>query len=70
MLEIDRPSEDIGCFELDFVEREATPEPAMRLGIRLHLAGLSLLGTIFILETLGVECCRSTVHNWIQKGDL
>jgi putative transposase len=33
--------------ELDFVEREATPEPAMKLGIRLHLADSSLSNTIF-----------------------
>jgi len=70
MLEIDRLNGDSGCFELDFLEREATPEPAMKLGIRLHLAGLSLSDTILILEILGVERCRSTVHNWIQKADL
>ncbi|GAB7120647.1 hypothetical protein JCM9743_31150 [Natrinema sp. JCM 9743] len=51
------------CFKLDFLEREATPEPAMKLGIRLHLAGLSLSDTISILEKLGVERCRSIVHN-------
>jgi transposase-like protein len=70
MLEIARLSGDTGCFELGFVEREATPEPAMKLGIRLHLAGLSLSNTISILEILGVERCRSTVHNWVQKADL
>ena len=57
-------------FELGFVEREATPEPVMKLGIRLHLAGLSLSNTISILANLGVERCRSTVHNWVQKADL
>jgi transposase-like protein len=70
MLEIARLNGDIDCFELGFVEREATPEPAMTLGIRLHLAGLSLSNTISILERLGVERCRSTVHNWVQKADL
>jgi len=70
MLEIARLSGDTGCFELGFVEREATPEPAMKLGIRLHLAGLSLSNTISVLDTLGVERCRSTVHNWVQKADL
>jgi len=58
------------CFELDFLEREATPEPAMKLGIRLHLAGLSLSDTISVLDKLGVDRCRSTVHNWVQKADL
>ena len=55
--------------ELAFVEREATPEPAMKLGIQLHLAGLSLSDTTSVLAGLGVERCRATVHNWIQKAD-
>jgi transposase-like protein len=70
MPEIDRLNGGRDCFELDFLEREATPEPAMKLGIRLHLAGLSLSDTISILENSGVERCRSTVHNWVQKADL
>jgi len=70
MLEIARLSGGSDCFELDFLEREATPEPAMKLGIRLHLAGLSLSDTISILDTLGVERCRTTVYNWVQKADL
>ncbi|RLM83362.1 IS6 family transposase [Halobellus sp. Atlit-38R] len=56
--------------ELEFVEREATPELAMKLGIQLHLAGLSLSDTVSVLEGLGVDRCRTTVHNWIQKADL
>ena len=70
MLEIARLNEGSDCFELDFVEREATPEPAMKLGIRLHLAGLSLSDTISILDKLGVDRCRTTVHNWVQKANL
>ncbi|MFB6072709.1 MAG: IS6 family transposase, partial [Halobacterium sp.] len=70
MLEIARLNEGSDCFELDFLEREATPEPAMKLGIRLHLAGLSLSDTVSILDRLGVERCRTTVHNWVQKADL
>jgi len=70
MLEIARLNEGSGCFELDFLEREATPQRAMKLGIRLHLAGLSLSDTVSILETFGVDRCRSTVHNWVQKADL
>jgi hypothetical protein len=38
MLSFDRLSSDSGCIELEFLEREATPEPVMKLGIRLHLA--------------------------------
>ena len=70
MPEITRLIGGIDCFELGFVEREATPEPAMKLGIRLHLAGLSLSNTISILDRFGVRRCRSTVHNWVQKADL
>jgi len=70
MAEIVRLIGSSDCFELDFLEREATPEPAMNLGIRLHLAGLSLLNTISILDRLGIERCRTTVHNWGQKADL
>ncbi|ELZ50770.1 transposase, partial [Halorubrum coriense DSM 10284] len=50
MLNFDRLSGDSSCIELDFLERESTPEPAMKLGIRLHLAGLSLSDTVSILE--------------------
>jgi len=69
-LSFDRLSGDSGCIELDFLEREATPESAMKLGIRLHLAGLSLADTALILERLGVDRYRITVHRWVQKADL
>jgi len=49
MLSFDRLSGDSGCIELGFLEREATPEPAIKLGIRLHLAGLSLSDIVLIL---------------------
>ncbi len=42
----------------------------MKPGIRLHLAGLPLSNTISVLDMLGVDRCRSTVHNWVQKADL
>jgi len=35
------------------VEREATPEPLMRLSIHLHAAGLSLSDTVSVLEQFG-----------------
>ena len=62
-----------GCLdeiELGFVEREATPRLLMKLGIHLHLAGLSLSNTVSILEIFGVNRARSTVHNWVHKADL
>ena len=56
--------------ELEFVEREATPQLLMKLSIQLHLAGLSLSNTVRFLEMFGVERARSTVHNWVHKADL
>ena len=70
MLEIARLSDGSDRFELGFVEREATPEPAMKLGIRLHLASLSLSNTVLIFDILDVDRHRSTVHRWVQKADL
>jgi putative transposase len=70
MLETARINGGSDRFELGFVEREATPEPAMKLGIRLHLAEISLLNTISTVDSLGVKRCRSTGHNWVQKADL
>ncbi len=62
-----------GCLdeiELGFVERESTPRFLMKLGIQLHLAGLSLSNTVSILDIFGVKRARSTVHNWVHKADL
>ena len=60
----------IDQIDLEFIEREATPELLMKLGIQLHLAGLSLSNTVSILEVFGVKRARSTVHNWVHKADL
>lgn len=65
-----RLSGSIDQIELGFVEREATPRLLMKLGIQLHLAGLSLSNTVSILEPFGVERARPTVHNWVHKADL
>jgi len=62
--DIDGYSRDI---ELEFVERAVTPQPAMKLGIQLHAAGLSLSDTVSVLSGLGVDRVYSTVHNWVQK---
>jgi putative transposase len=70
MPEIDRLGGSSDCIELDFVEREATPEPLMRLSIHLHAAELSLSDTVCVLDSFGVQRARSTVHNWVQKADL
>lgn len=42
MLDIDRLNDGSSCFGLEFLEREATPAPAMKRGIRLHLVEPSI----------------------------
>jgi putative transposase len=70
MSEITRLAGCTDSFELDFVEREATPKEAMKLAVRLHLSGLSLSNTVSVLDVLGISRSRSAVHNWVQKSDL
>ena len=70
MLSFDRLSCDSNCIELDSLEREATPESAMKLGIRIHLTELSTSDTTPIIEVLGVDRHRTTVHRWVQKTDI
>ena len=70
MLENRRLSGSIDQIDLDFIEREATPQFLMKLSIQLHLSGLSLSNTVRILEVFGVPRARSTVHNWVHKADL
>ena len=52
------------------MERKQTPEPAVKLGIQMHLAGLSLSNTISVLAELGVQRSRKAVHDWVHKADL
>ncbi|MXR40775.1 IS6 family transposase [Halobaculum sp. WSA2] len=70
MAEFDRLIRGIDWIDLEFVERERTPEQIVEVGIQLHLAGLSLSNTKQYLERLGVERSRTAIHNWVQKADL
>jgi len=70
MTKFDRLSGSSSWIDLEFVERERTPRPAIKVGIHLHLAGLSLSNTKQVLEKLGVERSRTAIHNWVQKADL
>ena len=70
MAEIARLSGHSDWTEVEFVERERTPSELMQLGIRLHVAGLSLSNTIRELEKFGVERSRKAVHDRVQKADL
>jgi transposase-like protein len=70
MAEITRLSGRTDWIDLEFVERQRTPPQLMKLGIRLHLAGLSLSNTVRELEKFGVQRSRKAVHDWVQKADL
>ena len=70
MPEIARLSGHRDWIDLDFVERERTPKPAMALGIQSHVAGLSLSNTVDLLADLGVDRSRKAVHDWVHKADL
>ncbi|MBP1986020.1 IS6 family transposase [Halolamina salifodinae] len=70
MAEIDCLDSSFEWIDLDFVERERTPQFAIQVGIQLHIAGLSLSNTKQYLDTLGVERSRTAIHNWVQKADL
>ncbi len=70
MPETDRLSGSNDWSDLEFVERERTPEEIVEASIQLHLADLSLSNTKQHLETLGVQRSRTAIHNWVQKADL
>jgi len=70
MAEIARLSGYSDWIDLDFVERKRTPSELMTLGIRLHLAVLSLSNIISELYRFGVDRSRKAVHGWVQKADL
>jgi putative transposase len=42
----------------------------MKLGIRMHLARLSLSNTISVLDELGVRRSRKAAHDWVHKAAL
>ena len=70
MPETDRLTGETDWIDLEFVERERTPESIIEVGIQLHLAGLSLSNTKQHLERLGVQRSRTAIHNWVKKTDL
>jgi len=66
--EISRLSGCTDWIDLDFVKRQRTPERAMKLGIQLQLAGLSLSNTVSVLEEVGVERSRKAIHELGTKS--
>ncbi|WP_134672528.1 IS6 family transposase [Halorussus marinus] len=70
MLDLERLSDAITWIDLSFVERRRTPEWAIQVGIRCHLAGMSLRDASQYLEELGVERSHVAIHEWVHKADL
>jgi putative transposase len=68
MAEIARLNEFTDWIDLDFVERQRTPDRAMKFGIQLQLAGLSMSNTVSVLAGLSVERSRRAIHDWVQKA--
>jgi len=67
---IERLSESITWIDLSFIERRRTPEWAIEVGIRCHLAGMSLRDASQFLYELGVERSHVAIHEWVHKADL
>ncbi|RMB08225.1 hypothetical protein ATH50_3638, partial [Haloplanus aerogenes] len=70
MAESERLSKCIEWIDLSFVERDRTPEWAIQVGIRCHLADMSTRDASQFLDELGVQRSHVAVHNWVHKAEL
>ncbi len=70
MTEIERLSQRIAWIDLSFVERDRTPRWAIEIGIRCHLAGISLREVSKFLDEYGIDRSHVAIHNWVHKADL
>jgi transposase-like protein len=70
MPKFDRLSGCIEWIDLSFMERRRTPKWAIQVGIRCHLAGMSLRDASQFLDELGVQRSHVLVHKWVHKADL
>lgn len=70
MPESDRLSECIEWIDLSFMERKRTPDWAIQVGIRCHLAGMSLRDASQFLDELGVQRSHVAIHDWVHKADI
>jgi transposase-like protein len=52
------------------VERRRTPEWAIQVDIRCHLAGISTRYASQFLYELGVQRSHVAIHNWVHKAEL
>ena len=70
MPQTERLSGGIAGIGLSFVERQRTPDWAIQVGIRCHLAGMSLREARRFLDELGVTRGHVAIHNWVHKAEL
>ena len=70
MPEIEHLDDAITWIDLSFVERERTPNWAIQVGIRCHIAGMSLRYVSNFLDELGISRSHVAVHNWVHNADL
>ena len=70
MPKIERLSDSIAWIDLSFVERRRTPEWAMEVGIRCHLAGMSQRDASKFLDELGVQRSHVAIHDWVHRANL
>ena len=56
--------------DLSFVERERTPRWAVYMGIRCHIAGMSLREVSKLLDEFGISRSHVAVHNWVHAAEI
>lgn len=70
MPEIERLSESTEWVDSSFVQRERTPRWAIDVGIRCHLAGMSLRDSRAHLNELGTGHSQVAIHSRVHDAAL
>jgi len=70
MPKLERLSGITEWIDLSFVERRRTPEWAIEVDIRCHLAGISPQDASNFLDELGVQRSHVAIHDWVHKANL
>ena len=70
MPKFDRLNGRIAWIDVSVVERQRTPEWAIHVGIRRHLASMSLRDTSHHLERVGVDRSYVAIHNWVHDAEF
>jgi len=70
MAEFDRLSEGIAWIDFVVCGARSKRRAGRLVGIRCHLAGMSLREVSKHLERFGVDRSHVAIHNWVHKADL